>query len=475
MANPAPAAGNAANTLQLLSALPACYGRAPNGRPKKGESPETFLQSLELHFHSIDPHMAPVQKIALVTRNLRGECRDWWLHQCNPIEGAPRRYEDRIQTDYDYFKNAFKEYFFSITDTSGLTQDISDVVPAEGELIAQYLDRLLYTIRPVTAEFQKRTARRTAAVNFDNLRNEDLVNALRDLYPVAPAAGGPVPDPVIAPQDTLIGAIRAFVTRAAAHAANLAVFDAEYFNIAQVAARNIKQDFMRTTIRKHMHVDDMDLTQLKMHATTAEKARTPNARFASTLVNEIDVAEIDDASQAPPADGDSGESDSATDDEYGAPVNYAQRSGYRGKKARGKGPPSASRKAKAGSAATPTGKWCEFCQSATHNTSECRSMKAARELWLQHNPPKPRRGKGKKDGGAQQQQQQQQHAGQQPGGAQGGQSGHFNPFPRAPAYQHNRPTPMDVDHTQAAALQAEAQSYYDQAPQYFAPGQPTEN
>ena len=457
------------NGLALMSSMPLCYGKSHGKKPREGVTPEVFLRTCEL-FLSTLPATADTQKIGLLTRHLRDEAQDWWHYQCCPAEGVPCPYDRvRIKNDYAYFCEQFKKYFFSITDATGLTQDISDVHPKEGEPLTSFLDRLMYTIRPVTTQFQNRTHRRVDNLDLNVAIPEDLNTQMQQHY--HPAAGE-VAAPLL--EDRLRRNVQQLCANVARLVADQTVYDAEYFNIAQVAARNCKQEWQRTTLNKHMHEDHMDVLRLKHAVADVERTRRTPARYASNLVAAVDGQDAGDT----PADEDEDDydPDAAPDDDDDAPdgddadqvdaIRGAQRGRGRGKsrgggKGRGKAPPPGKGR----------GMWCWFCTTSTHFTRDCNDIRKARELWSTNKPKGKGKGKGKDKAGGQQQQaapqqQQQQQAPQQQYQQQYQQRP--APYRQQPQHHGGWSQPMDVDASTSSA------QFYAAGPSY-AHDQPAEN
>ncbi len=456
------------NGLALMSSMPLCYGKSHGKKPRDGVTPEVFLRTCELFLTTLGQATPDAQKIGLLTRHLREEAQDWWHFQCCAPEGVPSPYDrHRIKNDYAYFCEQFRQYFFAITDASGLTQDISDVQPKEGEPLSSYLDRLMYTIRPVTTQFQNRTHRRVDNLDLNASIPEDLNTQMREhFHPVAPNP----PAPIL--EARLRTNLQQLCANVARQVANYTVYDAEYFNIAQIAARNCKQEWQRTTLNKHMHEDTMDVMRLKAAVTEVERTRRTPVRYASNLVAAAEGHDDDDGAadnedddfdpDAPPEDDNDGPPDQEPE-----PVD-AVRGGHRGRgrgrgagRGRGKAPP------KAGGA---RGLWCWFCLTTTHMSKDCNDIRKAREMWSLNKPKGKGKGKGK--GQQQQQQQQPQQQQQNPQQAQYQQSQprqqqqqqQYYGQPRQGGWQQ----PMEVDAAASAA------QFYAEGPAY-ARDQPAEN
>ncbi len=146
----------AQNNLSILQTIPLFYGNV-NGRPVHGETAERFMRSIRHTIGTMIPEPTNKVKIGMVVRHLRDLAHDWWFHRCLTPPGAPCAYDrHRIETDFDYFCQQFEAKFFASRDQLSISTDLSDVKPRDGELASQYLDRLMYAARPVSALSRER-------------------------------------------------------------------------------------------------------------------------------------------------------------------------------------------------------------------------------------------------------------------------------------------------------------------------------
>lgn len=432
---------DAINGLSLVSAMPVCHGKAQRGR--KGETPERFLRQLQLFIGSLPAATTDTQKINLVTRNLRGEAQDWWVYTCNPAENAPSIYDRRrIKEDFDYFVAQFKAQFYSIADTTALTDDISDVLQRDAEALTSFLDRLMYTLRPVTVQMQERGTRRA--------EQHDYTECIPNWFLLELDAAFRPDNPIPLLRARVNQAIQEIAINAGRMATILDVYDHEYLNVARTAIRNTKHEWAKSALRKHMHPDMMDLRQLREAVEKVEKTKRQGADFASNIVSVINDEDEQDGTDQ--YDGEEEEYDQDVEedeesyDETIAPIRGGRgfrgrgrgrggRAAPRGGRGRGKGPAGNTAGAPRKPSATSS-KWCWWCLSSTHDTEVCRSIKSAREQINANKPQKSRKPRG------QQQQQQQAQPAQQP-----------QPAQPPPAWQQ----PMDVD---AAAANASSNAVY---------------
>lgn len=422
----------AANTLSILSTMPYFHGRGNGRKVKDGDTAERFIRNMEGHFRVMTPQPTDAQKIGYVTRHLKGSALDWWFHRCLTPEGAPCWYDRaRIDTDYDYFEQQFKKQWFTVYDQRVISDNIDDVQQESGEGPTAFIERLMYTLRPVTTVIQARAAAAERALaNYDNLRPARLVQGLTSLRTIEAhfPNGFDLETDIVAP-------IAAFVQAGALQAINRTVYDMEFLNIARTAARKLKQDYARNVVRQNLSVQPMDLDRLQELVQALENVHRPQPQYAST---QQQVSAVEEANEDP-SESQEAESDEQQDEEDSAGVDSLK--GAKGKKK--KGPPAKQQQGKQ----TAPAKFCDFCDFKGHTMAECRNFqrfKQERDAQRREKKQQKRWGNRKGQGyqGQQPQQQQQQQQPRQPQG--------YAPQHNHGAYHGARAVPMDVGQTSSA-------------------------
>lgn len=428
------------NGTSILNAVPLYHGSVGNAK----DSAERFLQSMRRTLDAIIPAVTQEQRIQFTARNLRDRAWDWFEHHCQPPAYMPCEYDrTRILQDWEYFCTAFRNKFFVAKDQSSISDDISDVKPRDREPASIYMDRLQFTLRPVTTLMHTRwiahvNSRDAYAVPADV---QTMWNQIRNLEGL--------------PADVTFDRMRGwFFTACQTACRELAaqlVADSEFLNVARVAGRNALQEYARDVIREHMLSDGMTLHNLHQLVAARERIKRAPAMSAQAFVAAVSPSDDkDENGEVGPVDAVGGEHDE--DDEEHDEAFQAELCALRarfGKKKKGpprkKGgakqqqPPRGSKnlQGRPGGAPSSEQQWCYYCNVGTHKTSECRKMSGARNHF-QNNPP-PAKPKGRKPW--QQQQQgnprhfQQHHQQQQHG------------------YGRQQDEPMDVGQTSSAAAQ----------------------
>ena len=415
----------------MLAAMPVFYGTTEASQGK-GEKADRFLAAMKKSIAGTHPEPPDNAKVAIIVRQLKGHAFDWYEHECTPRENFPCAYDRaRIVADFTYFCQCFEAKFCIARDQSSLSDDISDILPANGEQASTYLDRLRNTLRPVTVLFLQRSE------NAENAINYGFSAALTQLLQQVHNARAQLPDTCTA--EAFTTAITALLREVALTAIRRTVIDGEYLNIARTAGRHVKQEFSRNCIRREMLQANMDLHTLRERVAQEERVNRQPAKHASGLVAEITVEKETVAQDSAPVEvvdgGDSGtEEFGELESHVSAMVQrfnkYKQK---RSNRFRGRGK---STEATSGKPAATGGKQkCVWCGKNNHPTEKCTKMLAARDADRMRRKQEAEAKKASGGGSRQQQQQNPTHFGQHPAGG-------YN-------YRRNQDSPMDVGQTSA--------------------------
>ena len=439
--------------VSILQSIPHYHGSV--GNPK--DSAERFLQSVRRTLAALTPEPTDRRKIALLTRHLQGRAFDWYENSCHPPRHMRCAYDrDRIDTDFDYFCEQFKQKFFVARDQTSISDDISDVRPKEKEPASIYMDRLIFTLRPVTVLLHDRwVARVNAQPNYD----QDVPANARTLWQEIAAIPGL---PAAITQERFFQVLGTMAQNASRRMAGMFAEDNEFLNVARVAAKHATQEYARDVIREHMLDDGMTLHDLQHRVTLRERIKRAPAMSAQAFVasTTVEGANDDDGNVCEIQTDQTDEAQDADVDAEEEAMLEAVRAQFRKKKKqtsnKRKGankqqqqPPRGQKITAGQPGGPPSGEpqWCWYCKVATHKTSVCRKMNGAREHY-DANPPPPRSKQNRKPWQQKQQQQQQ------------GNPRDFQEFNRQHrGYDREAPERMDVGN--AAATNAE---YYNQHP-----------